>query len=105
MRNESIEQERLTGANHPENRPDPEPVQAPEETSGTRLPPGFFRALVASWLAGTVGCLLTLMTIAHPLGAGDTGAALALLPFALVLIAIVNGWITASIFPASGPPK
>jgi hypothetical protein len=52
-----------------------------------------------------VGCVLTLLTLAYPLGAGDTGAALALLPLVLVLIAIVNGWIAANLFLGAGPPK
>ena len=105
MPNEMTELKRLGRADHPENRPDPDPVETPSAPPTTEIPPGFLRALAGTWLAGTVGCVLTLLTLAYPLGAGDTRAALALLPMVLVLIAIVNGWIAANLFLGAGPPK
>lgn len=105
MRNETVERPRLTGADHPENRPDPEPAKAPESPAEVKITMGFCRAMAGMWIAGTVGCVLTLMTVAYPLGAGDTTAALSMLPLALVLIAIVNGWIAANLFLGSGLRK
>ena len=105
MAHETIERQRLSRADHPENRPDPVPVAGPGEPEEAYTPPSFLRALVGTWLAGTVGSVLTLITIAYPLGAGDTVAALSILPLVLVLIAIVNGWIAANLFLGSGLRK
>ena len=96
----------MSAADHPENRPE----TGPEERSGTAPEPGvrpigFGRALAGMWLGGAVGSLLTLMTVAYPLGAGDTTAAFSVLPLALMLIAIVNGWIAANLFLDSGLHK
>ena len=102
MVSQTVELQRLTMAEHPENRPDPVRAEAPRLPEKSDSKPGFFRALAGMWIAGTVGCLLTLMTVAYPLGAGDTVAAFSMLPLALVLIAIVNGWIAANLFLGSG---
>ena len=102
MPSEQLEVHRLTAADHPENRA-VEPQVAPQEATGPARPSiGFGRAMFGMWIAGMVGSLLTLMTVAFPLGAGDTTAALSILPLVLVLIAIVNGWIAANLFMDSG---
>ncbi|HZL73541.1 MAG TPA: hypothetical protein VFC86_13850 [Planctomycetota bacterium] len=105
MAAETAELRRLTFAEHPENRVDSGteiPTDRPE-TGAHKV--GLGRALFGMGAAGFVGSLLTLMTVAHPLGAGDTVAALSMLPMALTLICIVNGWIAASLFLSTGLRK
>jgi len=105
MAAETMELPRLTHSTHPENRVSTEaeiPTDRPE-TGAHKV--GLGRALFGMGAAGFVGSLLTLMTIAHPLGAGDTVAALSMLPMALTLICIVNGWIAASLFLSTGLRK
>lgn len=97
--------QRLTAANHPENHLPVEEKTAPLAADDPSPPASFCRSLAMMWLAGLVGSGLTLMTVAYPLGAGDTVAALAMLPLALVLIAIVNGWIAANVFLAGRKPS
>jgi hypothetical protein len=63
------------------------------------------RAFFGMAVAGSVGCILTLATVAQPLGAGDTVAAMTMLPLSLMLIAIVNGWIAVNLFLGSGLKK
>ena len=91
---------RLTAEDHPENRP-----STPDDSSGGDIkvrPIGWWRALFGMWLAGVVGSLFAVLMVAYPLGAGDTVAALCMIPLMLALIAIVNGWIAANLFLESG---
>jgi hypothetical protein len=99
---EQLEVPRLAAAEHPENRLEAETAADPLRAG---RPISFCRGLCGMWIAGMVGSLLTLMTVAYPLGAGDTTAALSILPLVLVLIAIVNGWIAANLFIGSGLEK
>lgn len=102
---EQLQVHRLTAADHPENRV-VEPHIDPQDATGSVRPAiGMGRALFGMWVSGMVGSLLTLMTVAYPLGAGDTTAALSILPLVLVLISIVNGWIAANLFMDSGLSK
>lgn len=105
MAAETVELRRLAYSDHPENRVAKEaevPADRPE-TQAHKV--GLGRALFGMGAAGFVGSLLTLMTVAYPLGAGDTVAALSMLPMALTLICIVNGWIAASLFLSTGLRK
>ena len=105
MAPEMMDLRRVSAADHPENRPaESEPTPAIRETD-SNLPAAFVKSVVAMWLAGLVGSLLTLMTVAYPLGAGDTVAALSMLPLAVTLICIVNGWIAANVYLSSGLKK
>lgn len=102
MSPELLNLQRVTAADHPENRAVERQV-VPQDATGPAHPSiGFGRAMFGMWIAGMVGSLLTLMTVAFPLGAGDATAALSILPLVLVLIAIVNGWIAANLFMDSG---
>lgn len=105
MTPEMMDLRRLTAADHPENRP-MVPTSEPAALGKSPVRPiSFFRALAGMWIGGIVGSLLTLMTVAYPLGAGDTVAAFSMLPLALMLIAIVNGWIAGNLFLDSGLRK
>ena len=96
---------RMSAADHPENRlMAPTPDSAPVPAKPAR-PISFYRALAGMWIGGAVGSALTLLTVAYPLGAGETVAAFSMLPLALMLIAIVNGWIAANLFLDSGLRK
>ena len=105
MASELVDVPRLAAADHPENRPIIEPATPGIEAEDPSPPVSFCRSVATMWLAGVVGSVLTLMTVAYPLGAGDTTAALSMLPMALVLIAIVNGWIAANLYLASRTPR
>jgi len=105
MAAETMERARLTHSTHPENRVEARPDASAEQPESDVRPIGLGRVLFGMAAAGFVGSLLTLMTVAHPLGAGDTTAALSMLPLALMLITIVNGWLAASLFLGSMKPK
>jgi hypothetical protein len=105
MAAETAELRRLTYAEHPENRVEHQPEVTSDRPEPAVRPIGMGRVLFGMGAAGFVGSLLTLMTVAYPLGAGDTVAALSMLPLALTLICIVNGWIAASLFLPSGMRK
>jgi hypothetical protein len=105
MAAESVEHRRLAYSEHPENRVEKQPEVTPDQPEPAVRPIGLGRALFGMGAAGFVGSLLTLMTVAHPWGAGDTVAALSMLPLVLTLICIVNGWIAASLFLPSGMDK
>src|SRR5688572_7192007 len=89
---------RVTAEDHPENRGVPQPLPAEDDGNFKTRPIGFARALAGMWIGGGVASLLTLMTVAYPLGAGDTVAALSMLPLAVTLFLIVSGWIAANLF-------
>ena len=104
MSPEMLELRRVSGGVHPENRPVESESTQPVHETDPSPPAAFCRSVPSMWLAGFVGSLLTLMTVAYPLGAGDTVAALSMLPLALVLMAIVNGWIAANLYLGGRPP-
>ena len=105
MANDLIEPCRLIPVVHPENRPELRESADPVESTPARPAIGFGRALAGVWIGGAIGCLLTLMTLAWPLGAGDTTAALSILPLVLVLIAVVNGWMATNLVLGGDPPR
>ena len=105
MPSETAELRRLTFADHPENRAANPTEASPNESEPVIRPIGLGRAFFGMGVGGLVGSVLTILTVAFPLGAGDTLAAMSMLPLALVLIAIVNGWIAVNLFVGSGLHK
>src|SRR5262245_22893105 len=102
---EQLNRARLTAADHPENRAPETRLDQPVEFIAGRRPIGIGRAVMGVCLGGFVGSLLTILTVANPLGAGDKTAALSMLPLALVLITIVNAWMAVNLFLDSGIRK
>jgi hypothetical protein len=104
MTTEMTERARI-GWEHPENRSEPPAASPSEEPTFAVRSIGLGRAFFGMAVAGSVGCILTLATVAQPLGAGDTVAAMTMLPLSLMLISIVNGWIAVNLFLGSGLKK
>ena len=100
-----MEVPRLTCEVHPENRPEEKTETGPLESAAPSRPAGFFRFLAAVWIGAAVGSLLTVLTVAAPLGAGETAAALAMIPLVGLLIGIVTAWIAACIYFGFGTSR
>lgn len=89
---------RVSAGEHPENRAELQSPPAPGDGNMKVRPISFARGLAGVWIGAAVGSLLTIMTVAYPLGAGDTIAVVSMLPLAVTLIAVVTGWIAAQLF-------
>ena len=89
---------RINAGEHPENQPELQPVSTSDDGNMKVRPISFARGLAGVWIGAAVGSLLTLMTVAYPLGAGDTIAVVSMLPLAVTLVAVVTGWIAAQLF-------